>query len=110
MTEAGPVLSMSLGFAKHPLPVSSGSCGTVVRNAELKILNPETGRSLGYNQPGEICIRGQQIMKGTTYSFIVFYFLSCYEILCTFHDKSITPSGVRRIKVSNTNNIKFVDR
>jgi hypothetical protein len=23
--------------------------------------------ALGYNQPGEICIRGQQIMKGTTY-------------------------------------------
>ncbi|WJX60109.1 4-coumarate--CoA ligase 3 [Trifolium repens] len=64
MTEAGPVLSMSLSFAKHPLPVSSGSCGTVVRNAELKVLDRETGRSLGYNQPGEICIRGQQIMKG----------------------------------------------
>ncbi|KAK2425769.1 4-coumarate--CoA ligase [Trifolium repens] len=64
MTEAGPVLSMSLSFAKHPLPVSSGSCGTVVRNAELKILDCETGRSLDYYQPGEICIRGQQIMKG----------------------------------------------
>lgn len=64
MTEAGPVLSMSLGFAKNPFPTSSGSCGTVVRNAELKVLDPETGRSLGYNQPGEICIRGQQIMKG----------------------------------------------
>ncbi|WJX54707.1 4-coumarate--CoA ligase 3, variant 2 [Trifolium repens] len=63
MTEAGPVLSMSLGFAKHPLPISSGSCGTVVRNAELKIFDHETSRSLGYNQPGEICIRGQQIMK-----------------------------------------------
>lgn len=64
MTEAGPVLSMSLGFAKNPFPTSSGSCGTVVRNAELKVLDPDTGRSLGYNQPGEICIRGQQIMKG----------------------------------------------
>ncbi|XP_057450180.1 4-coumarate--CoA ligase 2 [Lotus japonicus] len=64
MTEAGPVLSMSLGFAKQPFPTKSGSCGTVVRNAELKVLDPETGCSLGYNQPGEICIRGQQIMKG----------------------------------------------
>jgi len=67
MTEAGPVLSMSLGFAKNPFPTSSGSCGTVVRNAELKVLDPDTGRSLGYNQPGEICIRGQQIMKGIYY-------------------------------------------
>ncbi|XP_050224333.1 4-coumarate--CoA ligase 2 [Mercurialis annua] len=64
MTEAGPVLSMSLGFAKQPLPTKSGSCGTVVRNAELKVIDPETGSSLGFNQPGEICIRGQQIMKG----------------------------------------------
>ncbi|XP_027360050.1 4-coumarate--CoA ligase 2 isoform X2 [Abrus precatorius] len=64
MTEAGPVLSMCLGFAKQPFPTKSGSCGTVVRNAELKVVDPETGRCLGYNQPGEICIRGQQIMKG----------------------------------------------
>ncbi|KAL6842263.1 hypothetical protein ACP4OV_027911 [Aristida adscensionis] len=64
MTEAGPVLSMSLAFAKEPFKVKSGACGTVVRNAELKVIDPETGKSLGRNQPGEICIRGQQIMKG----------------------------------------------
>ncbi|CAK9172458.1 unnamed protein product [Ilex paraguariensis] len=64
MTEAGPVLSMSLSFAKQPFPTKSGSCGTVVRNAELKVVDPETGCSLGQNQPGEICIRGHQIMKG----------------------------------------------
>lgn len=66
MTEAGPVLSMCLAFAKQPFPTKSGSCGTVVRNAELKVVDPETGCSLGRNQPGEICIRGQQIMKGLT--------------------------------------------
>lgn len=64
MTEAGPVLTMSLGFAKQPFPTKSGSCGSVVRNAELKVIDPDTGRSLGHNQPGEICIRGRQIMKG----------------------------------------------
>lgn len=64
MTEAGPVLSMCLGFAKQAFPTKSGSCGTVVRNAELKVIDPETGFSLRYNQPGEICIRGPQIMKG----------------------------------------------
>ncbi|KAE9612840.1 hypothetical protein Lal_00027697 [Lupinus albus] len=64
MTEAGPVLSMCLGFAKQAFPIKSGSCGTVVRNAELKIVDTQSGISLGYNQPGEICIRGQQIMKG----------------------------------------------
>ncbi|KAG0472291.1 hypothetical protein HPP92_016837 [Vanilla planifolia] len=64
MTEAGPVLAMCLAFAKEPLKYKSGSCGTVVRNAQLKIIDPETGASLPYNQPGEICIRGNQIMKG----------------------------------------------
>jgi 4-coumarate--CoA ligase len=65
MTEAGPVLSMCMAFAKEPTPVKSGACGTVVRNAELKIVDPDTGLSLPRNQPGEICIRGKQIMKGT---------------------------------------------
>ncbi|KAJ7514058.1 hypothetical protein O6H91_23G024700 [Diphasiastrum complanatum] len=64
MTEAGPVLTLSLSFAKYPFSVKSGSCGTVVRNAELKVLDPETGAALSYNEPGEICIRGAQIMKG----------------------------------------------
>ncbi|WOK92669.1 putative 4-coumarate--CoA ligase 3 [Canna indica] len=64
MTEAGPVLSMCLAFAKEPFPVKSGACGTVVRNAELMIVDPDTGVSLGRNQRGEICIRGDQIMKG----------------------------------------------
>ncbi|KAL2329245.1 hypothetical protein Fmac_022672 [Flemingia macrophylla] len=64
MSEAGPVLSMSLGFAKYPFPSKSHSCGTVVRNAELKVIDPHTAYSLPRNHPGEICIRGPQIMKG----------------------------------------------
>lgn len=64
MTEAGPVLSMCLAFAKEPYEIKSGSCGTVVRNAEMKIVDPDSGSSLPRNQAGEICIRGSQIMKG----------------------------------------------
>ncbi|EPS64586.1 hypothetical protein M569_10193, partial [Genlisea aurea] len=64
MTEAGPVLSMCLAFAKEPMEIKSGACGTVVRNAEMKIVDIETGASLPRNHTGEICIRGQQIMKG----------------------------------------------
>lgn len=65
MTEAGPVLSMCPAFAKEPIQAKSGSCGMVVRNADLKVIDPVTGFSFGRNQPGEICIRGPQIMKGT---------------------------------------------
>jgi acyl-CoA synthetase (AMP-forming)/AMP-acid ligase II len=52
---------------QEPFMVKSGAFGTVVRNAELKIIDPDAAgnKSLGRNQPGEICIRGQQIMKGT---------------------------------------------
>ncbi|KAI9125723.1 hypothetical protein K1719_003141 [Acacia pycnantha] len=64
MTEAGPVLSMSLAFAKEAFGVKSGACGTVVRNAYMKIVDPISGASLRRNQAGEICIRGHQIMKG----------------------------------------------
>lgn len=64
MTEAGPVLTMCLSFAKEPIDVKSGACGTVVRNAEMKIVDPQNDSSLPRNQPGEICIRGDQIMKG----------------------------------------------
>ncbi|KAF9613909.1 hypothetical protein IFM89_012457 [Coptis chinensis] len=66
MTEAGPVLSMCLAFAKEPLDIKSGSCGTVVRNAEMKIIDIENGTSLPRNESGEICIRGDQIMKANT--------------------------------------------
>ncbi|ESW22826.1 hypothetical protein PHAVU_005G184500 [Phaseolus vulgaris] len=64
MTEAGPVLTMSLAFAKEAMHVKAGACGTVVRNAEMKIVDPETAQSLPRNHSGEICIRGDQIMKG----------------------------------------------
>ena len=63
MTEA--VLAMNLAFAKEPCETKSGACGTVVRNAEMKIVNPDTGASLPRNQSGEICIRGCRIMEGT---------------------------------------------
>ncbi|KAL4346112.1 hypothetical protein AHAS_Ahas11G0345800 [Arachis hypogaea] len=63
MTEAGP-LAISLAFAKEPFNVKSGACGSVVRNAEMKIVDTETGTSLPPNKPGEICIRGTKVMKG----------------------------------------------
>ncbi|KAL2502188.1 4-coumarate--CoA ligase 2 [Forsythia ovata] len=63
MTEGG-VVSMCLGFAKDAFKFKSGSCGTVIRNAQMKIVDPQSGLSLPYNRPGEIWIRGDQIMKG----------------------------------------------
>ncbi|PKU70137.1 4-coumarate--CoA ligase 1-like [Dendrobium catenatum] len=64
MTEAGPVISFCMSFAKEKMDSKPGSCGMVVRNAELKIVDPCTGASLRRNQRGEICIRGKNVMKG----------------------------------------------
>lgn len=71
MTEAGPVLAMCLAFAKEPFEIKSGACGTVVRNAEMKIVDTETGASLLRNDRGEICIRGDQIMKGMSTQYYI---------------------------------------
>lgn len=76
MTEAGPLLAMCLAFAKEPFDVKPGSCGTVIRNAEVKIVDPDIGASLPRNQSGEICIRGDQIMKGMQHEVTVFPFSS----------------------------------
>ncbi|KAK7404297.1 hypothetical protein VNO78_05077 [Psophocarpus tetragonolobus] len=64
MTEGGPVIGMCLGFAKYPYRTKRGSCGSVVRNAEMKVIDTESGNSVGRKEAGEICIRGPQIMKG----------------------------------------------
>nr|QTO31280.1 4-coumarate-CoA ligase [Ocimum kilimandscharicum] len=63
MTEA-LVLSMCLGFAKFPMKFKAGSCGNVIKNARMKIIDPATGASLDRNQRGEICLKGSSVMKG----------------------------------------------
>ncbi|GLJ38418.1 hypothetical protein SUGI_0782320 [Cryptomeria japonica] len=63
MTEA-QVLATNLAFAKFRFETKAEACGTVVRNAEMKISDIKTGLSLPHNHTGEICIRGPQVMKG----------------------------------------------
>lgn len=38
--------------------------GSIVANTEVKIVDPDTGKELGLNQPGEIWARGPQIVMG----------------------------------------------
>ncbi|KAH7515480.1 hypothetical protein FEM48_Zijuj10G0030900 [Ziziphus jujuba var. spinosa] len=40
------------------------SVGFILPNLEVKFIDPETGRSLPKNTPGEICVRSQCVMKG----------------------------------------------
>ncbi|CAG8559105.1 34873_t:CDS:10, partial [Racocetra persica] len=40
-----------------------GSSGVLLPNIEAKLLSDD-GRELGYNEPGELCVRGPNIVKG----------------------------------------------
>ncbi|KAI3515955.1 hypothetical protein L1887_14862 [Cichorium endivia] len=40
------------------------SVGYILPNLEVKFIDPDTGRSLPYDTPGEICVRSQCVMKG----------------------------------------------
>ncbi|WP_392532378.1 thioester reductase domain-containing protein [Nostoc sp. C117] len=44
--------------------IKPGSVGQCIRNIECQIIDVDTGQSLNYNQPGELWIRGSQLMKG----------------------------------------------
>jgi len=59
MTEASPATHYT-----GPLERRTGKVGTLVPNTECRIVDPETGRDLGANEPGEVWIRGPQVMKG----------------------------------------------
>jgi len=61
MTETSPVTHSS---PADPSQVKFGSVGVPAPNTECKIIDLETGESLGSNKEGEICVRGPQIMKG----------------------------------------------
>lgn len=42
-----------------------GSIGRLLPNMECKVIYPGTGKILGPNQDGEICIKGPIVMKGS---------------------------------------------
>ncbi|HEY2953295.1 MAG TPA: AMP-binding protein [Verrucomicrobiae bacterium] len=62
MTEASPVCNMT--EVNDPLEVRVGTVGKVMPHQEQKVIDPATGRLLPRGQPGEICYRGPQIMRG----------------------------------------------
>ena len=45
-------------------PIKPGSVGNLLSQTEGKIVDVNTGASLGPNERGELCLRGPQIMKG----------------------------------------------
>ena len=60
MTETSPLTTMNPYRGERKL----GSIGLPLLNTELKLVNPETGEEVPLGEPGEICVKGPQIMKG----------------------------------------------
>jgi fatty-acyl-CoA synthase len=62
MTETSPV---SCQTNQHtPLEKQVSTVGLVQPNLEVKIVNPETGETLGIGETGELCTKGYSIMLG----------------------------------------------
>lgn len=59
MTEASPVTH----FSQVEL-ARAGSAGQLVPNTEARIVDPDTGRDCNAGEPGELWVRGPQVMLG----------------------------------------------
>ncbi|MGC9517889.1 MAG: AMP-binding protein [Methanomicrobiales archaeon] len=62
LTEASPVFIQT--SVDDSVDKRVNTVGTPLPHIEVKIVDPETGKTLGPNQPGEVCCRGYNIMKG----------------------------------------------
>jgi fatty-acyl-CoA synthase len=62
LTEGSPVLTQTL--PGDDLRRRTETVGPPMPHIEVKIIDPETGRTLGPGQQGEVCCRGYNVMKG----------------------------------------------
>ena len=62
MTETSPVCNMT--EVDDPIEIRVGTVGKVMPHQEQKIIDPATGGILPRGEPGELCYRGYQVMRG----------------------------------------------
>jgi fatty-acyl-CoA synthase len=62
MTESSPVSTQTR--RDDPLEKRVGSVGQVHPHVEVKVVDPETGRTVPRGLPGELCTRGYSVMRG----------------------------------------------
>ncbi|GAB4171407.1 MAG: AMP-binding protein [Geothermobacteraceae bacterium] len=62
LTEASPVITQTR--TDDSIEYRTASVGAALPNIEVKIVDPETGAECGPGQPGELCCRGYNVMKG----------------------------------------------
>ena len=61
-TEASPLITQTR--ADDSLELRVGTVGRPLPGIEVKVIDPETGKELGDQQPGELCGRGHDVMLG----------------------------------------------
>jgi acyl-CoA synthetase (AMP-forming)/AMP-acid ligase II len=59
LTETSPVTHAAI-----PGAAGSGSIGVLVPNTQARLVDPESGADVGRGEPGELWLRGPQVMKG----------------------------------------------
>jgi len=62
MTETSPVCNMTQ--IDDPVDLRCSTVGKVMPHQEQKIINPDTRGTVSRGQPGELCYRGYQVMRG----------------------------------------------
>ena len=60
MTETSPAVTVSP--KENP---KIGSCGVLIANTQGKIVDLDTGKALGPNERGELCVKGPQVKLNT---------------------------------------------
>jgi len=62
LTEASPVITQT--STDDTIERRVGTVGTVQPEIEVRLINPATGEESALNEPGELCCRGYNVMKG----------------------------------------------
>jgi long-chain acyl-CoA synthetase len=60
MSETSPLIASNPFKGKRKL----GSIGLPLLNTDVKLMDPVTGKAVGVGEPGEICVKGPQVMVG----------------------------------------------
>merc|ERR1719322_57346 len=60
MTELSPVVT----FTSKTTNETGGSCGQLLPNTQMKVIDLDSGELLGAGERGELCFSGPQVMKG----------------------------------------------
>jgi fatty-acyl-CoA synthase len=61
-TEASPIITQTR--TEDPLALRVQTVGRPIPGIEVKLVDPETGNTLGDNAQGELCTRGHVVMRG----------------------------------------------